>query len=110
MAKVTRRTLKAIQKVKKEVTKMVDMETLPKLKPGNEPLKPGELSSEGYPVVMAPQTKEDKAQLKQKLQIIGEEEREVLAALKKAEPRQPKAATKKRPSVKSKGKRTGKAG
>ena len=110
MAKVTQRTLKAIQKVKRKVTDLLDSETLPKLKSGNEPLKPGELSSEGYPVVMTPQTQEDKAQLKQKLQMIGEEEREVLAALKKAEHRQPKAAAKKRPSMKSKGKRTGKTG
>ena len=110
MAKVTRRTLKAIQKVKEEVTKMVEMETLPKLKPGNEPLKPGELSVEGYPVVMAPQTQEDKAQLKQKLQMIGEEERAVLAVLKKTEHSRPKAAAKKRPVVKSKGKRTGRTG
>lgn len=110
MAKVTRRTLKAIQKVKEEVTKMVEMETLPKLKPGNEPLKPGELSLEGYPVVMAPQTQEDKAQLKQKLQMVGEEERAVLAVLKKTEHSRPKAAAKNRPVVKSKGKRTGKTG
>jgi hypothetical protein len=96
MAKVTRRTLKAIQKVKKKVTELLGMETLPKLKAGDEPLKPGELSSEGYPVVMAPQTKEDKAHLRQKLRMIGEEEREVVAALKKTEPSRPKAGAKKR--------------
>jgi hypothetical protein len=96
MAKVTRQTLKAIQKVKEAVTKMVAMDTLPKLKAGNEPLKPGELSAEGYPVVMAPQTKEDKAHLRQKLAMIKEEEREVVAALKKTEHRRPKAIAKKR--------------